>query len=137
MAGDFNNDGRIDLATLNAVSNHVLALLGDGAGHFPFQFRSKVGSESATLVTGDFNGDGKLYIIVASGPNVYTLAGNGDGTFASAHDSAGPDSSVITGIHVFDVNGDGKLDLLAANFCTGNGCGGGSRGVSSLLCKRP
>src|SRR5262245_20955746 len=34
VTADFNNDGRLDIATVNAGSNNVSVLLGNGAGGF-------------------------------------------------------------------------------------------------------
>ena len=86
VAGDFNGDGRLDLAVADQASNDVSILLGNGDGTFqtPVQVteRSRVLVPDA-IVAGDFNGDGRLDLAVAErqSNDVSILLGNGDGTF--------------------------------------------------------
>jgi hypothetical protein len=115
IVGDFNEDGRPDLAVANAGSNNVTLLLGIGAGAFQTQGSTTVGSSPFTLVAGDFNGDGRTDLAVtnAASNSVSILLGNGDGTFQAQTTYAvgiGPDA-IVTG----DFNGDGRLDLAIAN----------------------
>ena len=67
--GDFNGDGRTDLAVANYVVNAstVSILLGNGDGTFqsPVDLRRRVGLPIA-IVTGDFNGDGHTDLAVAN-----------------------------------------------------------------------
>src|ERR1035437_8509611 len=59
--GDFNGDGKLDLAVDNAGSpGTVSVLLGNGDGTFQAPINSPTGTSSRSLVVGDFNGDGKL-----------------------------------------------------------------------------
>ena len=44
VAGDFNGDGRLDLATANSDSNDISVLLGNGDGTFQPQLRFAVGA---------------------------------------------------------------------------------------------
>ena len=83
MAGDFNGDGRTDLAVANYDSNDVSVLLGNGDGTFQNQVTYAVGTGPDALVAGDFTGDGRTDLAVANyGSNdVSVLLGNGDGTF--------------------------------------------------------
>jgi FG-GAP-like repeat len=61
--GDFNKDGKLDLATANA--NDVSVLLGNGNG--TFQAPTSIGiSNPASVAVGDFNADGKLDLGVTS-----------------------------------------------------------------------
>src|SRR5262249_58475075 len=68
-AGDFNGDGKPDLATANADSGDVGVLLGNGDGTFgqPVYYPTGANSGSQDLDLGDFNGDGKLDLAVANG----------------------------------------------------------------------
>jgi uncharacterized repeat protein (TIGR01451 family) len=120
VVGDFNGDGKLDVAVANAGSGNVSVLLGNGDGTFRAAVNSAVslGSGPITLAVGDFNGDGKLDLIVVNpgdpGNNVpgvvNLLLGNGDGTFRAA-------VQITTGqfpfrVAVGDFNGDGKEDLI-------------------------
>ena len=83
MAGDFNGDGRTDLAVANAASDDVSVLLGNGDGTFQDQARYAAGHGPYAIVAGDFNGDGRTDLAVANyaDNDVSVLLGNGDGTF--------------------------------------------------------
>jgi hypothetical protein len=70
--GDFNNDGKKDLAVCNRGSQNVSILLGDGAGSFGAATNFAVSPEPFALDIGDFNNDGKSDVVVSS-PNVHTV----------------------------------------------------------------
>jgi len=116
--GDFNRDGKLDLAVGNWTSNNVSVLLGNGDGTFQAAVDYATGSEPESVAVGDFNGDGKLDLVISNGlsSNVSVLLGNGDGTFqAAVNYGTGSDSSSVA---VGDFNGDGKLDLAVSNSST-------------------
>ena len=117
--GDFNGDGRPDLAMANSGSNTVSILLGAGGEAFTAGQTIPVGTDPMAIAAGDFAGNGKLDLAVANAGsnNVTILLGNGDGTF-----TAGQTLNVGTqpdAIAVGDFNGDGKLDLAVANAKSG------------------
>ena len=67
VAGDFNNDGKLDLATANYHGDTVTILLGNGDGTFAAASSAPAtGSGPDGLVAGDFNGDGLPDIITAN-----------------------------------------------------------------------
>jgi uncharacterized protein (TIGR03437 family) len=123
--GDFNGDGKADVAVVNYNSNNLTVLLGNGNGTFQAAVNYPVGNNPLSVAVGDFNADGKVDLAVAnqSGNNVSVLLGNGDGTFqAAVNYGAGSSPRSLT---VGDFNGDGKSDIVAANY--------GSNNVSVLL----
>jgi hypothetical protein len=66
--GDFNGDGRLDLATSNyngGTGSTVSILLGNGDGTFQPHKDYAAGSGPNQLVAGDFNDDGRLDLAVA------------------------------------------------------------------------
>src|SRR5438874_3113235 len=81
--GDFNGDGKPDLAVANFDSNTVSVLLGNGDGTFRAPLTVGVGNGPTSVAVGDFNGDGKLDLAVAdfNSNTVSALLGNGAGTF--------------------------------------------------------
>jgi hypothetical protein len=127
--GDFNRDGKQDLAVANQLSsNNVAIFLGNGAGSFGAATNFSAGASPISLVVGDFNGDGKQDLAVAnngSGNNdssVSILLGNGGGAF-SAPTNFPVGGSLISSpldIAVGDFNGDGKQDLVTVNFNSNN-----------------
>jgi hypothetical protein len=71
VAGDFNNDGKLDLAIVNRPNSgygSVTLLLGNGDGTFAQASGSPytVGHSPDAIAAADFNGDGKLDLAVAN-----------------------------------------------------------------------
>jgi len=118
--GDFNGDGKLDLAVVNELSNNFSILLGNGDGTFQAAVNYGAGLSLFSVAVGDFNGDGKLDLAVASGGSDYVsvLLGNGDGTFKTAVQYVAGLEPIS--VAVADFNGDGKLDLAVANYESNN-----------------
>jgi uncharacterized protein (TIGR03437 family) len=117
--GDFNGDGRLDIAVANFAGGDVSVLLGNGDGTFQAAVNYTVGQNPAAIAAADFNGDGKTDLaVVNSGDDTLSiLFGNGSGAFGAAVAySAG---SVPCSLAPGDFNGDGVIDLAVAN-CAGS-----------------
>jgi hypothetical protein len=118
--GDFNGDGKIDLAVVNTGSYDVSIFIGDGAGAFAAQVLYDVGTSPTSIAVGDFNGDNKLDLAVTNGDsnNVSVLLGNGNGGFSAAGNfNAGTSPSSVS---IGDFNSDGITDLAVANANSNN-----------------
>jgi FG-GAP-like repeat/Abnormal spindle-like microcephaly-assoc'd, ASPM-SPD-2-Hydin len=111
--GDFNGDGKLDVASVGAdINSEVTILLGNGNGTFQTGTSYKVAANPQSVAVADFNGDGKLDLAICSPGGIDIFMGNGDGTFQSPvlYSVAFPGS-----IQVADFNGDGKADLAVVD----------------------
>ncbi|HET6932535.1 MAG TPA: VCBS repeat-containing protein [Candidatus Acidoferrum sp.] len=119
VVGDFNSDGKLDVAVTNYESNSVSVLLGNGDGTFTQAAGSPipVGTSPIAIALGDFTGSGKLSLAVANyGDNTLSLLlGNGDGTFTQASGSPIPVGKNPVALAVGDFNGSGRLGLAVSN----------------------
>lgn len=114
VTGDFNGDGRQDLA-LAMVGSTVLIALGNGDGTFQTPVPWIVNGVAYGMATGDFNQDGALDLVVTDfdGTHVDILFNNGDGTFNNGVlVSTGVDPIYVS---VGDFNEDGIPDLAVSN----------------------
>src|SRR5205085_6042782 len=107
-AGDFNGDGKPDLAIADA-GGEVLIMLNNGDGTFANPTRIFGVSSPRAIAIGDFNGDGKKDIVAGSF-GFSTLNGNGNGIFRVVDKVATCDDTVLL---TADFNSDGRPDLLA------------------------
>jgi hypothetical protein len=117
--GDFNRDGKMDMAVTLNNPGEVAVLLGNGDGTFQPAVPYPVESGPQGLAVADVSGDGNPDLLVVNEcghvdgcrqGTVSVLLGNGDGTFQ-------PQVSYFVGIFpltvvVADMNGDGKSDLV-------------------------
>src|SRR6267143_838209 len=113
--GDFNNDGYLDVVTVNSQS--ISLMLGNGDGTFQPAIFVDPASSPAAVAVGDFNGDGRLDLAVTGSSfpaAVVLLLGNGNGTFQPARRF--PIGSSSNSIVAGDFNGDGRLDVAVTQF---------------------
>jgi len=122
VAGDFNGDGKLDVAWADSNSETVNISLGNGKGGFqapiPFSPGTLFPYPGSQMIAGDFNGDGKLDVAAMdSNGDVKVMLGNGDGTLSSAW----IDLSHGVGSHigVADFNQDGILDIYISGHVLG------------------
>jgi hypothetical protein len=119
--GDFNRDGKLDLAVANHEENHLTVLLGDGNGGFTPAPNSPVAVEVRPHVhgvaTGDLNGDGNLDLVTDSWANdqVVALFGDGKGNFRTPGTFVKVGKRPYQRHRVADVNGDRKADIITTN----------------------
>jgi hypothetical protein len=122
--GDFNGDGKPDLAVVDGFNNRVFILPGMGNGTFgsaiSFQFNNPVLGLGGPAV-GDFFGTGKLSLALTTGlSTVSVLQGNGDGTFQAPVNYVAGFHGVTADVVAGDFNGDGRLDLASTNAVSGD-----------------
>jgi predicted Zn-dependent protease with MMP-like domain/predicted nucleotidyltransferase len=124
VVGDFNNDGRLDVAVANYGTDNIGVFFGNGNGNFSSQtnFSTGSGSKPYPLAVGDFNNDNQLDIAVANygSNNLGVLLGCINGTFFSQLTYLTGDGSQPLSIAVGDFNNDSRLDVVVANSFTDN-----------------
>src|SRR2546426_4821428 len=118
--GDWNRDGKLDIATVN--DSNVSTMLGDGTGRFGTLRQFTVGTGPRQIVAGDFslnaNGtnDGILDLaVVNNGSNtIQILPGDGTGVFTLTR-------TLTTGVSPFSMavgqfhTADTRLDIAVPN----------------------
>lgn len=120
-AGDFNRDGRLDLAFANHETQHLTVLLGDGRGGFAPAPGSPVNvavrPHPHGIASGDFDGDGSPDLVTDSwGENrLEILFNDGSGKFRQPGTYVAVGKHPYQRIRVADLNGDGRADIVSPN----------------------
>jgi len=125
-AGDLNADGRLDLVTVNELSNNITVLLGGANGAFTVLNTFATGLVPKMLAIVDIDGDGANDVVNTDtadnyptcchpgGDQVSVLYGNNTGALSARQDftvGLTPFSIVAA-----DFNNDGRPDLATANW---------------------
>lgn len=143
VIGDFDEDGKPDLATANGNTDNVTLVRGNGDGTFgpATQFGLAGGDSPTQLIAADLNTDGHLDLVTVnnhlvganSGLNgtLSVLLGDGNGSFAT---SAPVASGILLAnrLALADVDEDGNVDAVVTSGAAiasigvlrGNGAGG-------------
>jgi hypothetical protein len=127
--GDFNGDGRMDIAVATASPNGqagpfgVYVLFGQNDGTFAAPRLVDSSVTPAALAVGDLNGDGHADLVVGDQGTslngeqttglLHVYFGNADETFTTVP-SPTTSAAFYTTAALGDLDGDGKLDLIAA-----------------------
>jgi len=115
--GDFNRDGRNDVAVTVDTQDRIAIYLGNGDGTFSLNQSIQTGNGTGPdgLIAADIDGDLSPDLIVAlhNSNTVRSYMNGGTGNFAVGSNVAtGADPSSISG---FDLDGDGDMDFATAN----------------------
>ena len=117
--GDFNGDGKPDLAVANNSTSNISVLLGNGDGTFGVKTDYDVGQFAYGVVITDLNSDGKLDIVaetsIGLSEGVSVLLGNGNGTFQTHVDYLFSGLAQPKSILASDFDNDTKPDIVLIN----------------------
>jgi len=132
-AGDFNEDGIVDLVTSHwmpyGLRNYLNVHIGNGDGTFQEEQLHFVGEGPRFVRVADLDGDGHQDLATGNSGSddigretVTVLFGSGTGTFSGRTDyyaPYSPDLLGVTGLTTSDVDADGDLDLLLTTVANG------------------
>jgi len=110
--GDYNEDGKVDLAVTNP--NGVVIYPGVGDGTYGPHTTIPFGFSKLEIMTARLNTDEHDDLVV-QGSSMWVLIGRGDGTFEPVVEYE-VDPFNTTAMDVGDADGDGDIDVVLANY---------------------
>ena len=127
IVGDFNEDGKLDLAVIYQANKWVTILTNTtpvgGALSFATAVNFPCSSNANAIATGDLDTDGKRDLVIANfGTNSLSILRN---TSSGGLTSFAPAFDLVTGkapngLNLGDIDGDGKLEILVTNYTDSN-----------------
>lgn len=139
--GDFDRDGKNDVAVADDRTARVLVRRGNGDGTFGASAAFAIGGiRSHIMLAHDMNRDGLVDLVIANrnSDDVSVLRGRGDGGFQAAIVSSTGAGTGPYSLAIADFDLDGVPDVVTANFITstasillGRGDGGFEAAVSA------
>jgi hypothetical protein len=116
VSGDFNRDGKADIALILPIINKLAILLNNGSGYLDSPVLYDSGSNPTGIVNGLFNDDLLPDLAITTGGTSGALSifiGQGDGSFVKTLSYPVNKANAITS---GDLDGDGKTDLATVSF---------------------
>lgn len=124
VAGDFDNDGKPDIAAVNLLGGNVSVIRNTssvGSVDFSSPATFTAGSAPVDIQTADIDGDGKLDLVVtnqyASSISILKNESSGSGSinFTTGLTINLNTTDSTTGVALADFTGDGKVDIAVSN----------------------
>ena len=124
VLGDYNGDGKIDVATVNATDNNVSVLRNTAVSgtingsSFASDLTFSTGTSPSRIAAGDINGDAKLDLVVSNNSSLSVSVLRNTGSSGSISFATNVDFTVANnpvGVAVGDLTGDGKPEIVATN----------------------
>jgi hypothetical protein len=120
VAGDFNADGKADLAMVGAPGTAQSRW--DGSGGWGFVNRGAYIPDTASFqswISADLNGDGRADLAAIRSSDGRLVHWNGTGSGFTLVGDYGPGWGAYTELSAADLSGDGKVDLMAVRISDG------------------
>jgi hypothetical protein len=114
--GDFENDGRVDVAVINSGSANVTIMSNNGTGEFNLTSTISINGNPTSIAAADFNGDGILDLAIVDDQNGLVDVAYGDVSGGFLAPVGSPVGQYAEKIAVGDFNGDGNPDVAVSDY---------------------
>jgi hypothetical protein len=113
-AGDYDNDGSLDVAGVDATGVHLFR--NKGGGDFVLVTNWLSSTAAAAVCWADYDNDGHLDLLATIDSQFHLFHNNGDGTFNQVQDAfTGPIAQLWQNGSWGDYDNDGFMDLFVAD----------------------